>query len=236
MTRGVLMVEGPTDERFFEVLTAPITGIEIFPPKKSGGTANGIDALLGNSEKEGAIRLQLNRIKQGAISRLGIIIDADSESSTFAGGFNNRYRTVADILSTEGFTDISDSNEKGFIFKRDDANDIFIGLWIMPDCQNPGIFEDLLLECINHKKTEHHEIFGVSQNSVNSIKNSPHLSVVRFRDAHESKVRFSTWLQWLRQPNHCYSLSPACALKEGWLNPDHDNIKALTSWLTRVFQ
>jgi hypothetical protein len=31
-------------------------------------------------------------------------------------------------------------------------------------------------------------------------------------------------------------LSPACALKEGWLNPDHDNIKALSAWLTRVFQ
>lgn len=229
MTRSILLVEGTTDKYFFELLLekAGLANVEVFPPKESGTRGRGVAALV----KEG-IPKQIEEIKRGSVSKLGIVVDADSEDDD--AGFNNRYQVISDLLKND-FTLVSaQNNEKGSLFRREDAPEICIGLWIMPDCQEQGMLEDFLLPCIT--ESDRTQLLELADSSIQEVTKCATFDNIRFNPKHLSKVRFSTWLTWQQKPRSCRQLSPACALKEGWLNPDHDNIKALTAWLTRVFK
>lgn len=229
MARSVLLVEGTTDKYFFELLLekAGLSHVEVFPPKEVGTRGRGVAALM----KEGIPR-QLEEIKRGSITKLGIVVDADSEDDD--AGFTNRHQVISNLLKHDFSLVPTQDKEKGSIFQRDDAPELCIGLWIMPDCQEEGMLEDYLLPCIT--EPERVELLALADASIQEITKRTAFENIRFNEKHLSKVRFSTWLIWQQKPRSCRQLSPACALKEGWLNPDHDNIKALTTWLTRVFQ
>lgn len=229
MTRSVLLVEGTTDKYFFELLLEKtgLTHVEVFPPKESGTRGRGINALI----KEGIPR-QMEEIKRGSVIKLGIVVDADSEDDN--AGFANRNQTISTLLESDFNLVATPQEFKGSIFQRDDAPEISIGLWIMPDCQEQGMLEDCLLPCITDPNRT--ELLALADASILEVTQRKTFENIRFNEKHLSKVRFATWLTWQQKPRGCRQLSPACALKEGWINPDHDNIKALTAWLTRVFQ
>ncbi|MBU0654594.1 MAG: hypothetical protein KJ914_05600 [Gammaproteobacteria bacterium] len=229
MTRSVLLVEGTTDKYFFELLLekAGLTHVEVFPPKESGTRGRGINALV----KEG-IPKQLEEIKRGSVMKLGIVVDADSEDDD--AGFANRHQAISALLESDFTLVVAQQEVKGSIFQRDDAPEIRIGLWIMPDCQEQGMLEDCLLPCI--ADPERTELLALTDASIHEVTQRKIFENIRFNEKHLSKVRFTTWLTWQQKPRSCRQLSPACALKEGWLNPDHPNITAITHWLQKVFQ
>jgi hypothetical protein len=235
MTRNILLVEGSGDKWFFISLLEKIgVKVDVFPPKdpeiqeKSKG--NGADGALAALEKH------LGYIKNGQIDNLGIVVDADFIENKL--GYVHRHKQVSDILSKEGFfATQTNSLNKGDIFQRTDAPSIKIGLWIMPDHSSPGMIENLLLDSINTglRKELLEKNINDAIKSLDEMEEFKKQSIT-FNPTHIAKVRFNTWLTWQRKPENCRFLTPACALKEGWLNPDNDNIKALTTWLTRVFQ
>lgn len=225
MSRRVLLVEGTTDKYFFEVLLQQngLNRVEVFPPKDSGARGDGVNNLLAT-----AIPKHLQEIERGAIERLGIVADADNN-------FQQRYQDIVDQLQIFGFTPTNNTqNNKGFIFQRDDAPTLRIGVWIMPDCANTGALEKLLLDTI--EDSERLALLQQAQANIEQVKNDTQFENIRFNDTHQSKVELHTWLTWQRKPNNCRTLTPACALKENWLNNNHANITALSAWLQTVFQ
>lgn len=235
MKRNILLVEGSSDKWFFiSLLEKTGLNVDVFPPKdpeiqeKSKG--NGADGALSALEKH------LSYVKNGQIDNLGIVVDADFIENKL--GYTHRHKQVSDILSKEGFFVIEkNTTDKGDTFQHTDAPSIKIGLWIMPDHSSQGMIENLLIDSINgglRKELLEKNI----DNAIESLEKTEEFKKqsIIFNSTHLAKVRFNTWLTWQKKPENCRFLTPACALKEGWLNPDHDNIKALTSWLTRVFQ
>lgn len=223
MSRQVLLVEGATDKYFFEVLLQQngLDRVEIFPPKDGGARSDGVNNLLTT-----AIPKHIKEIERGAIERLGIIADADND-------FPQRYQEI--ISQLQDFTLINGTqNDKGFIFKRDDAPNLVIGVWIMPNCADIGALENFLLDTI--QDTKRLALLQQAQANIEQVKNDDQFKDIRFNDTHQPKVQLNTWLTWQRKPNNCRQLTPACALKENWLNPEHDNIQALIAWLQKVFQ
>lgn len=229
MTRSVLLVEGNTDKYFFELLLekASLNQVEVFPPKESGTRGRGINALI----KEG-IPKQLEEIKRGSVIKLAIVVDADSEDDD--AGFANRYQSISTLLEKDFSLVTTHQTSKGSIFQRSDAPEICIGLWVMPDCQKQGMLEDCLLPCIT--SSERAELLALADMSIKEIIQRKTFENIRFNEKHLSKVRFTTWLTWQQKPRNCRQLSPACALKEGWIDAEHPNITAIIQWLQKVFQ
>lgn len=230
MPNNLILVEGADDKWFFTALLkrTQLTA-NIYPPAESecGVDGNGIDNLLDS------LPILLKQLSTQQLDRLAIVIDADSTANNF--GFDARREKIKSIIEASGYQipDQKPGQYQGELFEHSRGFPP-IGLWIMPNHQHDGMLEDFLLPCIEH--TERKEILDIVDSSIADLKSRESLTPIRFSDTHESKVRLSTWLDWQKKPNNCRMLSPACALKQNWLNPDHDNIKALTNWLTRVFQ
>lgn len=230
MLNNLILVEGADDKWFFTALLEKIQlTSNIYPPAESdcGIDGNGIDNLLDS------IPILLKRLSTKQLDRLAIIIDADTSANNF--GFDARRNQIKSIIEPFGYyiPDQKPEQYQGELFSHSRGFSP-IGLWIMPDHRSDGMLEDFLLPCIEH--LERKEVLDIVGDSLAEIKSREMLTAIRFSDTHESKVTISTWLGWQKKPNNCRQLSPACALKEGWLNPDHPNITALTHWLQKVFQ
>lgn len=224
-----IIAEGATDKDFFDTLLSGDIKNVIY----TNGFNNLKNVLPNLLEKAAAKDTDTEEQK-----KLAIIIDADypREQQGNSHGYQSRRIEITNIMEDKNYIitpDIFIKNQ-GEVFKNKDPKIAPIGLWIMPNHQYDGMLEDFLLPCIEHP--ERKEILDIVDNSIADLKSRESLTSIRFSDTHESKVRLSTWLDWQKKPNNCRMLSPACALKEGWINPDHDNIKALSAWLTRVFQ
>lgn len=230
MPNNLILVEGADDKWFFIALLQKNQLISnIYPPAESdcGIDGNGIDNLLDS------LPILLKQLSTKQLDKLAIVVDADNTANNF--GLESRRNQIKAIIEPFGYhvPDQKPERHQGEIFNHTKRFPP-IGLWIMPDHYNNGMLEDFLLPCI--EQSERKEILDIVESSITDLKNRDSLTPIRFSDTHESKVKLSTWLDWQKKPNNCRMLSSACALKEGWLNPDHDNIKALTAWLTRVFQ
>ncbi|MBJ6610460.1 MAG: hypothetical protein JG718_08900 [Candidatus Thiothrix moscowensis] len=230
MANNLILVEGADDKWFFTVLLEKIQlTANIYPPAESdcGIEGNGIDNLLDS------IPVLLKQLSTKQLDRLAIIIDADTSTNNF--GFEARRNQIKSIIEPFGYHIPEQKPEQyqGELFSHS-RGFAPVGLWIMPNHCSDGMLEDFILPCIEHLGRK--EVLDIVGDSLADIKSRETLTAIRFSDAHESKVRLSTWLDWQKKPNNCRQLSPACALKEGWLKPEHANIKALTHWLQQVFQ
>jgi hypothetical protein len=230
MTKDILLVEGKSDQLLFKYLLTRLPNlenIEISPPKPLGSSSDGVDGILESLPN-------LLKFKEFG-GNLGIVLDADYLPTK---GFAKRREKVVEIIAEFGY-DVSKSSEsqqwQGEIFPHDDLSPV--GLWIMPDHQSDGMFEGLLLNTIHEGVRS--QLLERINDEITSISTSEQFNEIRFKDVHKDKTLLNTWLYWQKQPPACKSDDISiieCALNQQWLNPDHDNIKALTTWLTRVFQ
>ena len=231
MNKDTLLVEGKSDQLFFKFLIAnhkklEEKEIEISPPKPLGSDGDGVD---------GIIDMLPNLLKFKAFGgSLGIVLDADYEPK----GFNKRRDKIIEIIKEEGY-DVSIPLQsepwKGDIFPHPELSPV--GLWIMPNHQIDGMFETLMLDTIPDGIRS--QLLARLKMELENILSIDEFREIRLKASHKDKTLLNTWLYWQKQPSTCKSDDVSiieCALKEGWLNPEHDNIKALTSWLTRVFQ
>lgn len=232
-----LLVEGATDKDFFTTLLSNETNNIVY----TNGFNNLTIALPNILEKVTVKDTEEQK-------KLAIIIDADycREQQGNSHGYQSRRTEITNILDKKDYIITPNilMKNQGEIFKNKDSKIASVGLWIMPDHFSNGMIEDFWLSSIADGIRKNLLTAHVDE-SIDAICADEKFKKenILFSQTHLAKIRFETWLNWQRKPStnnkehECYHrLTSACALKEGWLNPEHDNIKALTSWLTRVFQ
>jgi hypothetical protein len=212
MGKKVLLVEGPDDWHAFSHLIHRSTGA--FPTYELGHCNNDdgvLDILSGMTEASSQTQ-----------SVLGAVLDADrgKEESLGDSGIQARIRSlkgrlekyyaIPDVFAGEGLI-LPPTNESD----RDRLP--VLGIWLMPDNERDGIFEDLLYTAMAPKSEKY--IAGVvDQATVDGMTS--------FRDVERSKAIVKTHIAW-QDPNkknlgeaigsHFDNLDPACRSFLKWL-------------------
>jgi len=229
-----LLVEGKSDQEFFRFLIKSdpdleLESIEISPPKLLGGSSDGVTGVL-------EMLPNLLKFKELHGKSLGIVLDADFQIN--GTGFLHRRNEVLEILSGFGYVtpECDEGNQwQGEIFQHSDGLSP-VGLWIMPDHQSDGMFETLLLDTIKGENRQ--QLHDRLREEMNVVATDEQFQEIRFKDAHRDKVLLNTWLSWQKQPAACRSDSISiveCALREDWLDADHQNVVSLARWLQSIF-
>jgi hypothetical protein len=137
----ILLVEGESDRAFFEVICRKI-GLDktftVAPPKDLAGTHN---------TKEGVFNYLptlLAQLNDGSVTRLGVVVDADSPPHSDFDRVRDRMTT---LVSRNGYT-LSSATADGLIYASNDGLADF-GLWVMPDNGAHGVLEDWLKQCVH---------------------------------------------------------------------------------------
>lgn len=212
MGKKVLLVEGPDDWHAFSHLIHLSTGA--FPAYELGHCGNDdgvLDVLSGMTEASSQTQ-----------SVLGAVLDADQGKDDTGGdsgilarirslkGRLEKYYAIPDVFAAEGII-LPPTNESD----RDRLP--VLGIWLMPDNERNGIFEDLLCAAMAPESEKY--IAGVvDQATVDGMTG--------FRDVERSKAIVKTHIAW-QDPNkknlgeaigsHFDNLDPACRPFLNWL-------------------
>ncbi len=157
------------------------------------------------------------RLKVDAISKLGLVIDADDDIA-------QRWAQVKQILHDAKYSDIPESPEfSGIVLTNTQTNAPKVGIWIMPNNQLSGSLEDYVKMLIPKKD----QLLVRASRSVNSIKLEKRL----FLKQHLSKAVIHTWLAWQELPGEPMGR----AITKGFLDLDSPEARSLISWLHRLY-
>ena len=211
-----LLVEGEADRSFFEAVCKTLglhDLVTVAPPKDIGGSHN---------SKEGVFNLLhtlLNQLDDAQITRLAVVVDADSEDN--GGGYQCAIDEVTKIVESHGFT-LRSNPIAGVLFQHDDGLADF-GLWVMPNNGDEGMLEDWIKSCVQSKE---HKLFTHAKEVVGE------LSPPKFKPIHRSKAEVATWLAWQKQPGHGLYR----AVEDQLIDTNSALFKELRFWLNQVYR
>jgi hypothetical protein len=157
----------------------------ILEPQKSGiaynGKGNAIDLFVST----------LLNIQSGSIERLALIIDSDF-SHISSQGFRNTLNTIIEKTRTKGF-DIKTQpvNYQNGILLKNDAHELDVALWIMPDNKIDGYLEYLLFSALGAAKTD---ITSEATEIISKIKTK------EYPAHHEMKAKLAIAMAMLENP------------------------------------
>ena len=146
---------------------------------------------------------------------IGVVIDADAPD------VEGRWIQIQHKIRSHEYTfpetpDVSGTILSGHQEKPD------LGIWLMPNNQNPGMLEDFLI-----KMADQNAISEASQ----CVKIAQDKGVTTFKDVHYSKALIHTYLAWQDEPGKPLGQSvTACTLK-----PDTDIANTFVEWIRNLF-
>jgi len=151
------------------------------------------------------------------VQRLGVVVDADESLETRWPGFYQAlvvrgYRPVPKKLPGDGL-----------VLHRPERSVSTVGVWVMPDNQDPGRLEDFVRDLVpvGDRLWEH------AGTVVDQIPDD----LRRFRAIHRTKAHVYTWLAWQNEPG--LRLGPA--VERRLLDSDAPHAVGFVSWLRRLF-
>ncbi|MEB3230106.1 MAG: DUF3226 domain-containing protein [Leptolyngbyaceae bacterium] len=204
ITDRVLLVEGRDDREviyqfcnYYGIDNQSLFSVE---------TGGGFDSLL----KELGIRVRTE------VKVLGIVVDADAS-------FNSRWEEIGSALKIHGYALPTLAIRGGTIIEPPNASRPLIGIWLMPDNQEPGMIEDFLLRLTE----EENSLIARAENAVDSIPETEQL----FGKTKRSKAIIHTWLAWQEEPGTPLGL----AIRRHYLDPTRDPAPLFKTWLETLF-
>jgi hypothetical protein len=215
ITDHILLVEGESDRSFFVEVCKTLglqASVEVALPKDSGGFHNGKEGVFN------ILPIWLNQLGDATVTRLAVIVDADSEDD--GGGYNRAIDRVTKIVKPHGFT-LASSPVGGVLFQHDDGLADF-GLWVMPNNRDEGMLEDWIKSCVH---PDEHKLFAHAETVVDTLPQT------KFKPIHISKAEVATWLAWQKQPGHGLYR----AVEDQLIDTESALFKELCVWLTHIY-
>ncbi len=200
--RKQLLVEGNDDRHVMLALCKQFN----IPKNFEIIDCNGIDNLL----------MQIPvRLKQSDVKSLGIIVDADTH-------IKQRWNDLQSIFSKQGINFPKDIPKGGLVYH---ANDITIGIWIMPNNSLNGTLEDF----ISFLVPQGDKLWTVAKQVVDEIETK---QLNRYIPTHQSKALIHSWLSWQEDPGTPLGL----AITKKFLTTQDMNCLKLMEWLVETFR
>lgn len=205
-----LLVEGKKDKRVFPFLME----------------MNGVDWPQGNEpvDIEDLGRKLLTKpeasayLKESGLRFLGVILDADDDADAswrlVKGWFQDHFLDMPDKVRTEGF--ISEPN----------ADDIRLGVWIMPDNQTRGMLETFLMLLVREKDQQ---LWAYAKAACDEAKAKHHAP---FKTVHEDKAWIHTFLAWHDEPGPQLHE----AVDHAILDPESPHSQSFVAWFRKLFE
>ena len=177
------------------------------------GMDKGFSLLDGNGYEN--IRQSLGtRLKAGNEQQLGLLVDADSS-------LTDRWVSLRDVLLHSGYDSVPASPEaSGTIIHQPERTTI--GIWLMPDNQQPGMLEDFAASLLPPDDV----LWPRAERAVREIPEHER----RF-GIHHSKAVLHTWLAWQEEPGKPIGQ----AITKNFLNPDAELAQRLVAWTRLLF-
>lgn len=155
------------------------------------------------------------RFKQSGINTIGIIVDADTN-------LQNRWTSLKDLLTAQGFTMPNELPVKGLILSN--ADNKRIGIWIMPNNNLNGMLEDF----ISFLVPKDDKMLPVVKTILQNIEDK---KLNKYSEKHKSKAVIHTWLSWQEDPGTPMGLG----ITKRYLTTDEETCLRLTNWLSELF-
>lgn len=215
MTYRILLVEGESDRSFFKEVCKTLglhPSVKVAPPKDVGGSYNTKEGVLNHLPD------LLNQLGDASITRLAVVVDADSEDN--GGGYNLAIDRVVKIVTLYGFT-LASNPVGGVLFQHNDGLADF-GLWVMPNNCDEGMLEDWIKSCVHENE---HELFEHAEIVVDTLPQT------KFKSIRISKAEVATWLAWQKQPGHGLYR----AIEDELIDTNSALFKELSVWLTHIY-
>ena len=212
MGKKVLLVEGLDDWHAFSHLIHASTGA--FPAYELGHCDNDdgvLDILSGMTEASSQTQSVLGAVLDADQGKEGIARDRGIQARIRSlKGRLEKYYAIPDAFDAEGII-LSPTNESD----RDRLP--VLGIWLMPDNERDGIFEDLLCTAMAPESEKYISVV------VDKARDD---GMTGFRDVERSKAIVKTHIAW-QDPNkknlgeaigsHFDNLDPACRPFLNWL-------------------
>jgi hypothetical protein len=215
MADHILLVEGESDRSFLEEICKTLgldANVKVALPRDSGRFHNGKEGVFN------ILPIWLNQLDDGQITRLAVVVDADSEDND--GGYQRVIDRVTKIVEPYGFT-LASNPVGGVLFQNDDGLADF-GLWVMPNNSDEGMLEDWMKSCVH---PDEHELFAHAETVVATLPQT------KFKPIHISKAEVATWMAWQKQPGHGIYR----AVEDQLIDMNSALFKELCVWLTHVY-
>lgn len=199
---NILLVEGAEDQHVFWNLLEQ----HGFPERFTVKAAGGIEKLLESLP---------THLKESTLERLGIVVDADDDPQ-------GRWDGVLAKLPAHTLpTSCQPGGAIGTVSLVD--RDVQVGLWVMPDCQQPGTLEDFFATLTPAADV----LWPRAAAGVDAIPETER----RFRVSYRMKAIVHTWLAWQENPGVRMGVS----IKAGYVDAQADAARPLFAWLSRLF-
>lgn len=199
----VLLVEGKND---CHVICALCKALNV--PKTFG---------LYDCESDDGVLKKLNALIHPANppETIGVVLDVDGRA------IESRWQQIQDKIKVHGY-DFPESPDPVGTVLPVNGDKPRLGIWLMPNNQDPGMLEDFLLSLANVGSV------SFATESVNCAKEK---GLTTFREVHQSKAVIHTYLAWQDEPGKPLGQS----ITNHVLNPETDIAKRFIVWLTRLF-
>ncbi len=170
--------------------------------------AEGVENLIVSIE---------TRIMTSAAQIVGFVLDADASAA-------DRWKEVRHKLEAVRVADLPiQVPSNGFIGRSEQYRTI-VGVWIMPNNQDPGAIEDFL-------KTLIPEADALLDHAIHSTQDA-RAKGARFPDAQLEKATLHTWLAWQEEPGLTYGL----AMRARYFQHDRSQGASFVNWVRSLYK
>lgn len=218
--RNLLLVEGHDDQYVLHNLLK-VHGISSAIPDRRDPEVYITEHTITIRQEGGFEKLRSNLdtvLQDSELERLGIVVDADE-------GLEGRWNSLQDafnIARTSGMP--PDPDPVGTVFTATQSyRTLQVGIWIMPDNENPGMLEDFIKLIRPAEDT----LWARAAHCISLIP----VHERRFRVADERKALMHTWLAWQEEPGKPLGQ----AIKARYLDAHAQYAQQVVNWLRLLF-
>ncbi len=168
-----LLVEGPDDQHVVWALCTRYNVPETF------------DVIVPSDGGIDAVRRDIPvRLKESGLTALGILVDADEN-------LQSRWESLRNLLENNEYQIPVTLPLDGLIVAPPDRPRI--GLWLMPDNQEPGMLENFVAQLIPAEDP----LKPIAEQALDDIETQ---RLNRYNPVHRPKALIHTWLAWQNPP------------------------------------